>query len=104
MLPGLEVRRDQDVAVTGDGRNDALGLGRLLRDGVIEGERAVDQAAGDLSAVSHLAEGDCLHRRGDLRVDGLDGGEDGDLGNDDVERVGQNHGFCTMSRLVSGSG
>ena len=60
------------------GPRDALDPRRLGVDGVVEGERAVEQAAGDLAALGHLAEGGGLDRRGDLRRHRLDGGEDRD--------------------------
>jgi hypothetical protein len=60
----------------GDRRNDALGLGGFLGDGVVEGERPVEDAAGDLPAVGHLVQSRCVDRRLDLgRYGGLDGAD-----------------------------
>ena len=78
-VAGLEVGDDEDLAVAGDRAGDALDARRLGVDGVVEGERAFEQAAGDLAALGHLAEGGGLDRRGDLGRHRLDGGEDGDL-------------------------
>ena len=72
MLPGFEVGHHQDFGMAGDGRLDALVLAAPM-DGVVEGERAVEDAALDLAAVGHLAEGRGIERRLDLRVDRLDG-------------------------------
>ena len=49
---------------------------RLGIDGVVEGERPVEDAAGDLPAVGHLAERGRLDGRGNLRRHGLDRRED----------------------------
>ena len=53
---------------------------RLGTDGVVEGKRAIEFAAGDLAAVGHLAERGCLDGGGNARIHGLDRREDGDLG------------------------
>ena len=60
----------------GDRRGDALDARRLGVDGVVEGERAVEQAAGDLAALGHLAERGGLDGRGDLGGHRLDGRQD----------------------------
>jgi len=54
-VAGIDVGDDEDVGLAGDRRDDPLGLCRLLRNGVIEGERRVEDAAGDLAAIGHLA-------------------------------------------------
>ena len=53
-------------------------LRRLGIDGVVEGERPVEDAAGDLAAVGHLAQRGGLDGRRDLRRHGLDRREDRD--------------------------
>ena len=53
-------------------------LRRLRIDRVVESERAVENAAGDLPAIGHLAERRRLDRRRDFRRHGLDRGEDRD--------------------------
>ena len=47
-------------------------------DGVVESERAIEDAAGDLSAIGHLAKRGRLDGGWDLRGHGLDRGKDGD--------------------------
>ena len=42
-VAGLEVGHDEDLAVAGDRTCDVLDAGRLGIDGVVEGERAVEQ-------------------------------------------------------------
>jgi hypothetical protein len=49
------------------------------RDGVVEGQRAVEQAALDLAAVGHLAQGG-IEGGADLDVDRFDRRQDGHLG------------------------
>ena len=58
---------------------DALDLRRLRADRVVERQRAVEHAAGDLPALGHLAQRGGVDRRRHLRVDRLDRGEDRDL-------------------------
>ena len=55
-VAGFEVRHQQDVRIAGDLGQDPLGLGRLLADRVVEGQRTVEHAAGDLAAIGHLAQ------------------------------------------------
>ena len=47
-------------------------------DGVVEGQRPVEHAAGDLPAIGHLAERRRLDRRGDFRGHGFDRRQDRD--------------------------
>ena len=54
-VAGLEVRHHEDVGTAGDRRDDPLGLGRLRRDRIVEGERTIENAAGDLASIGHLA-------------------------------------------------
>ena len=77
-VAGLEVGDDEDLGVAGDRAADALDPRGLGVDGVVEGERPLEQAAGDLAALGHLAEGRGLDGRGDLRRHRLDRGEDRD--------------------------
>ena len=79
-VAGLEVRHDQDLRPAGDLRTDALDPGRLRVDRVVERERTVEKAAGDLPAVRHLAERGRLDGRRDLRRHGLDRRQDRDPG------------------------
>ena len=57
MLPASRSGRQQNVGIAGDRGANSFGLGGLLADGVVKGERAVENAARDLPAVGHLAEG-----------------------------------------------
>ena len=77
----------EDVRVARDFGLDALVLGRVRRDGVVERERAVDDAALDLSAAVHLREQRGVDGRRHVGVDYLDGGESGDLRAGDAEGV-----------------
>ena len=54
-VAGLEVGHDQHVGPAGDRRDDVLDRGGLEADGVVEGQRAVEDGAGDLAAIGHLA-------------------------------------------------
>ena len=66
-VAGLEIGHDQDVGLSRDLRDDPL-LGRGRRaDRVVEGQRPVEQAAGDLSAIGHLAQRRGIERRAQLR-------------------------------------
>ena len=53
-VAGFDVRHDQDFGMAGHQRGDALGLGRLDVDGIVHGERTIDDAAPDLAALGHL--------------------------------------------------
>ncbi len=75
-VAGFEIRHDEDLGAPRDRGLDALDLRRLGIDGVVEGERAVEDAAGDLAALGHLAERGRVDRRGDFRGHRLDGRED----------------------------
>ncbi len=76
-------------ALPGDFGLDLLRARRLEADGVVERQRAVEQPAGDLAAIGHLAQRRRVHRRGNLRVDRLDRRQDRDLGLRDVQHVRQ---------------
>src|SRR5262249_53551488 len=64
-VPGFEVGYDQDLRPAGDWRVDALDLRRLRIDRIVERERPVQDAAGDLASLGHLAERCCLDGRRD---------------------------------------
>ncbi len=74
-VAGLEVGHDQDLGAACDRGVDALDLGRFGTDGIVEGERTVEDAVDDLPAFRHLAQRGGVDRRRNLRGDGLDGGE-----------------------------
>ena len=59
------------------------------RDGAVERERPIDEAADDLAAVGHLRQRGRVQGRPESGVDGLDGGEDRDLGRRDADRERQ---------------
>jgi hypothetical protein len=79
-VAGLEVGHHQDVRIARDLRANMLDLGSLPADRVVEGERAVEQAAGDLAALGHLAQCRGVDGQRDLGRHRLDRGEDRDLG------------------------
>ena len=79
-VASFEVRDHKDLRLTCNRRVDALDARRLRVDGVVESERAVDLAAGDLAAIRHLAERRRLDGRGNGRRHRLDSREDGNLG------------------------
>lgn len=62
-----------------DGSDDALRRCRIDGNGIVERERAVEERAGDLAAVRHLAESCGVECRWDLRRHRLDGRQDGYL-------------------------
>ena len=71
-VPGLEVGHHEDVGTAGDRRDNPFRLGRLRRHRIVEGERTVENAAGDLAAIGHLAKRGRVERGPDLLRDGLD--------------------------------
>ncbi len=77
-VAGLEIRHDQHVGASGDRRVDLLDLHGLEADRVVERERPVEDAAGDLAAIGHLAQRARLDRRRHLRIDGLHRRQDRD--------------------------
>ena len=84
--------------VTGETR--FLIAAALHADRGIEGQRAVEDAAGDLAAVGHLAQRRRVEGGRDLGVDGFDGREQRDLGLGNAERVGQVDGVLHDVNLV----
>ena len=71
-VAGFEVGHDQDLSLASDRRLDALDARRLRTDRVVEGERAIEFAAGDLAAIRHFAERGCFDGRGNAWVYRLD--------------------------------
>ena len=67
MLPASRSGTTRICARPGDLGLDALDPRGLRVDRVVEGERPVEQAAGDLAAVGHLAERGRLDGGGNLR-------------------------------------
>ena len=79
-----------DFGMAGNGRLDALGLGGNDGDCVVESQRAVEQAALDLAAVGHLAQGGSVQSGLNFRVDRFNRGKNRHLGfrnADDVRHV-----------------
>ena len=89
MLPGLEIGHDEDVGPAGDRRHNPFRLGRLLGDSVVEGERPVEDAAGNLAAVGHLAQRGGIEGGLDLFRHCLDRGKDRHTWLREPERVRQ---------------
>ncbi len=96
----LHVRHQQDVGITGDRRNDALRQRGFAADGVVECERAVEDAALDLSALGHFAERRGIDGGRDLRCHRLHRAEDRDLRPLDAERLRQFDGVGDDVRLL----
>jgi hypothetical protein len=74
-VAGFEIGHDEDLSATCNLGFDALDSCRLKIDGIVEGERPVEDRAGDLSPVRHLAEGGRVDGGGDLRGHRFDSGE-----------------------------
>ena len=83
-----------------DRRNQLLDVGGLLADGGIEGQRPVEDAAGDLAAIGHLAQRRRVERGLDLGIDRLDGRQQRHLGLGNAQRVGQVDGVLHDVDLV----
>src|SRR3546814_7751295 len=83
---------------------DTLLPGRGRADRVVEGERTVEDAAADLAPVGHLAKSGRVERRGQVWIDRLDRGKDGDLGRGDaddmreIDRIANDVGFVLQRR------
>ena len=99
-VAGLEVGDDKHVGLPGNRRSDVLDLGRAEIDGVVEGERPVQDAARDLAAVGHLAERRGFDGGRNLRVHGFHGGQDGDPNGLDAERMREIDGVLDDVDLV----
>ena len=88
-VAGLQVGHHQDVGLPGDRRRDLLDPGRAQVDGVVQRQRPVEHAAGDLAALGHLAQRRGLDRRRHLRIDGLHRRQDRHLGLFPTQRARQ---------------
>jgi hypothetical protein len=67
-VTGLEIRNHKNVSPASHWRVDPFGLRRPLRDGAVEGERTVEDATANLTAVSHLAKRRSIEGRPDFSV------------------------------------
>ena len=56
-LYSFEIGHEKNVRVAADLGFDVLDLRRLTADCIVEGERSVEEPAGDLSSLGHLAQG-----------------------------------------------
>ena len=88
-VAGLEIGHDQHVRAPRDRRHDLLDRRRLGADRVVERERAVEDPAGDLAAVGHLAQRRRFDGRRHVRVHRLDRRQDRDPHLRDAQRVGE---------------
>ena len=77
-IAGLEIGHDQDLGASGDRRMDPFDLRCIHVDGVVECQRPVEDAAGDLPAVGHLAQRGRVDGRRNLGRDRLDSGKNCD--------------------------
>src|SRR4029453_19308680 len=75
----LEVRNQEDVGIAGDLGHNALYLGGLCANGVVERQWTVEDAARDLLPFCHLAEAGGVDGGLHLGIDGLDRRQNGDL-------------------------
>ncbi len=66
-IAGFEIRHDKNLRPTSDSRVYSLDPSRFGIDGVIKGERAIQDAAGNLSAIGHLAQCSRIDRRRNFR-------------------------------------
>ena len=69
----LEIWHDKNLRASGDFALDSLDPRGFRIDCVIESQRAVENAAGDLTALGHLAQRCCLDGRGNFGGDRLHG-------------------------------
>ena len=103
-VAGFEIRREKNVGIAGDLRVNALGFGGLLADRVVERQWAVENAAGDLSALGHLAKRRGVDRGRHLRSHRFDRGENRDLGPFTPSEMARSIAFWQMSTLSSSVG
>jgi hypothetical protein len=96
----FKIGHDENVGLAGNWRDDALSLGGFGGDRIVEGERAIEDAAGDLAAIGHLAQRRCVDRRRNLRCNSFNRGEDRDFGDRDAERVSEVDGILYNIDLV----
>ena len=96
----FEIGNDEDIGLSSDGRVELLDAGGLFANRGIEGERPVEDAAGDLSAVGHLAKRGGLHCGGDFGIHSLYGGKQCDLGLGNAEGVSEIYSVLYDVNLV----
>ncbi|MNQ99874.1 hypothetical protein D3C85_1156260 [compost metagenome] len=70
-VAGLQIGHHQYVGAPGHWRVDPLDLRRLQADRIVQGQRAVEDGAGDLPAVGHLAQCGRFDRGGHGGIDGF---------------------------------
>ncbi len=75
-VAGLQVGNDENLSAPCDWRFDALDFRGFRIDGIVEGERAVEHAAGYLAAIRHLAQSGRFDRRRNFRRHSFDRGQD----------------------------
>ena len=75
-VAGFKVGHDQDLRTPRHRRMDALDRSRFGVDRIVHRQRPVEQPAGDLTAVGHLAENCRVGGAGDLWVDDLNRRQD----------------------------
>ena len=85
----FKIGHDENVGAAGHQRFEALRLGRVDVHGVVHRERAIDDAAADLSALGHLRQDRGIERRRDLRVHRLYSRQHPDLRQFDPECQGE---------------
>ena len=66
-IAGFEIGHDENIGLPRHLGDDPFLRGGGRADRVVEGERPVDQAAGDLAAVRHLAKRGGIERRAQFR-------------------------------------
>ena len=67
-VSGFEIGHDQHIGAARHRRDDLFERGRRRADGIVERERAVEQGAGNLTAIGHLAQRRGLERGGNLAL------------------------------------
>ena len=60
-VAGLQIGHDQNVGVARDLGHNALDFCRHWRHGVVKGQRAINQTAGNLAALGHFGQGGGVH-------------------------------------------
>jgi hypothetical protein len=74
-VAGFEIGHDENLRAAGDRGCDAFDLRCFGIDGVVERQRAVEDAARDLAALGHFAERGGVDGRRNFRCHSLDGGQ-----------------------------
>ncbi len=75
----FQIGHQQDIGVTRHWGDDALGVGGPFGNGIVKGQRPIQDAAGNLAAVSHLAQGCGIHGSLEFGRHRLHGRENGHL-------------------------